>query len=308
MADVKRIEPDESGVYTFQSQDQFEQAVKSTRMGRNIVLGIAAFFALAAIGSIMNIGNGTWNLPSGILMAVLSGTVALFAAVIGKNVGADFLGKVKNRPDMIVISDTSPVHQERPSVEKGHDDAVPEFRVMDLTGGLNLPAYSLNRAIVSMGNVGSYYKGDILADGKTLSTVKAALKEAGSMVEKKYGESTALKSTLAKISRFKAFKTDSPDKSTAIEISLSHVLSDPNEPYTLDDLPEGEEFLTASGDVELPNDGDFTIDITLDRSGAIVSAFIEMTAYTNTKSTCTDINISRMDDGSYEVDYVEDIY
>ncbi|MBM6756756.1 hypothetical protein H6A18_09600 [Collinsella tanakaei] len=308
MSDVRRVDPDENGVYTFQSQEELDRTIKSTRKGRNLILGIAVFFALAAAGSIMNIGNGTWSLPSGIVMAVLCGAIAFISASIGRVAGSDFLGKVKNRPDMIVISDDAPGYQERPSSMENHHKDVPEFRVMDLTGGLDLPAYSLNKAIVSMSNAGGYHKGDILADGKTLSTVKAAVKEAGNMVVEKYGESPALKSTLGKMSRFKSFKTETPDKSSAIEITLSHVLSDPNEPYTLDDLPEGEEFLTASGDLELSGDVDFTVEISLDRDGAIVSVFIEMSDFSKTKSTCTDININRNDNGSYEVDYEEDVY
>lgn len=308
MSDVRRVDPDENGVYTFQSQEELDRTIKSTRKGRNLILGIAVFFALAAAGSIMNIGNGTWNLPSGIVMAVLCGAIAFIAASIGRVVGFDFLGKVKNRPDMIVISDAVPAHQERPSSMEGHHKDVPEFRVMDLTGGLDLPAYSLNKAIVSVCNAGGYHKGDILADGKTLSAVKAAVKEAGDMVAEEYGESPALKSTLGKMSRFKSFNPGAPDKSTAIEISLSHTLSDPDDPYTLDDLPEGEEFLTASGDLELSGGGDFTVEISLDRDGAIVSAFIEMNAFSSNKSTCVDINIGMNDGGEYEIDYEEDVY
>lgn len=107
MADGKVNVRQADGAYHFASQDELDRCVRGTRRSRRILYAVGAAFALGAVASVANMGNGKRSIPFAILVTVVSAALAAAFVGLARAVGRDFLDAVDNHPKDVKVDGTS---------------------------------------------------------------------------------------------------------------------------------------------------------------------------------------------------------
>lgn len=276
MADGKVHVRQADGAYHFASQDELDGCVRGTKRSKRVLYAVGAVFALGAIVSVANMGNGKRSVPFAILVTAVCVVLSLAFVGLARIVGKDFLDAVDNHPEDVKVDGTigtagAPSSSEAASKSR---TASPEFERRDLCVSVDMPAYDFTSVITSTSDSDVARAGVMFADGKNLKTIKAALKKFGAAVLAEDEEDPYRKDMSSKLTRFKAFKIEEPSADNVFEISVTdpnECLMDEVDYQTFEEVDPDEAIVFVSGVLKYKNGDEYSLDAELDKNGELIN-------------------------------------
>lgn len=311
MADGKVHVRQADGAYHFASQDELDGCVRGTKRSKRVLYAVGAVFALGAIVSVVNMGNGKRSVPFAILVTAVCVVLALAFVGLARIAGKDFLDAVDNHPEDVKVDGTIgtvAVPSVLEAVSKPQKES-PEFERRNLRISVDMPAYDFTSVITSTSDSEVARRGVMFADGKNLKTIKAALKAFGAAVLAEDEEDPHRKDMAGKLTRFKAFNVDDPSSDNVLEISVT----DPNacwmdeEDYqTFEEVDPDETVVCVSGVLKYKNGDEYSLDAELDKNGELINVDFMADKPRDRSYTTIEVNGERKN-GVMVIDFSSDV-
>lgn len=185
----------------------------------------------------------------------------------------------------------------------------PEFERRDLGMSVKMPAYDFTSVITSVSDSDVARPGIMFADGKNLKTIKAALKAFGAAMLAEDEEDPHRKDMAGKLSRFKSFNIEAPDRYNVLEI----IVTDPNacwvneeDRQAFEDVDPDEAIVHVSGTLRYKNGDEYSLDADLDKNGELIN--VEFMADKPRDRSYTTIEaIGERENGIMTIDFSSDV-